>query len=128
MPVLQSRLLFLQMLQREHPELYADAMRAATTSNLSGSGLGSLWDSLTNAVNQLATTYVEGKAAVEQIKINAQRASQGLAPLTGSAQQTYAPTQPTAQQVAVASSGFSMPTWGWVLLGAGAIFLLTRVL
>lgn len=84
-----NRALFLAWLRTNFPDLYADATKSA--------GLGGFFDSLTSAFNNvvtnvsnalpnLANTYAQYRQQEQLIRLNSQRANQGLPPLIQNAQ------------------------------------------
>lgn len=137
--VVKARAQYLAWLREKFPTLYETAIMRTVqppTNGLSGlldsigTVFGNVVNSVTTALPQLANTYSEYRQAESLIKLNSQRAQQGLSPLTYNAngQLVTASGQPySAQDFSIASSGMGTATW--IALGAAgllAVWLLAR--
>lgn len=137
--ITQARAQYLAWLRSKFPTLYETAIMRTVqppTNGLSGlfdsigTVFGNVVKSVTNALPQLANTYSEYRQAESLIKLNSQRASQGLSPLTYNAngQLITASGQPySAQDFSIASTGMGTATWIALAAATGlGIFLLAR--
>lgn len=118
-----------------------------TLSGLVRGGLGDMGDStITDVTDQMKAQAAALQAAGQPEAAAALLASAGVKildasppprsvlidlgsrPIQPSAIVTYAPLpQPIPARMGSAAAGFaSLPTWGWVLLGAGAVYLAVR--
>lgn len=135
----KARAQYLAWLRSNFPTLYERAtanVSAPPAPGLSGfldtltSGFSNVVNSVTSALPDLARTYSEYRQAESLIKLNSQRAGQGLSPLAynASGQLVTASGQPyTTQDFSLASTGMSTTTW--IALGAAGllgVFLLAR--
>lgn len=83
MPVIQSKAEFVKWIRLYHPTLYARAVQSpAALSDISDT-LSKVFDNIGKAVDIVAQggkAYIEGKAALDLVKVNIKRAKSGLAP------------------------------------------------
>lgn len=135
-PQIQARAQFIAWLRDNYPEAYAAGFPMMGDANLGDDSGGGFWsnvgDAFTSAVTNitaalptLANDYVQYQNAQNLITLNAQRANQGLAPLTmnASGQLVSANGYPvTNRDLSLASSGLSTTTW--LLIGGGALALI----
>ena len=85
----ESKLQFLTWVQKRFPDLYAAAMERAESEEFSDqlAGLGedepktSFWSKVGGALTGLGTTYLTLKNQRDAMKLNLQRAQQGLPPV-----------------------------------------------
>lgn len=137
--VTQARAQYLAWLRNNFPLLYEHAIanvNAPPAEGLSGfldtlgSAFSNVVSSVTTALPNLAKTYSEYRQAESLIKLNSQRASQGLSPLAMNAagQLVTASGQPYSDaDFSLAASGFNTTTW--IALGAAGllgVWLLAR--
>lgn len=137
--VTKARAQYLAWLRSNFPTLYEHAIAnvsAPSAPGLSGfldtltSGFSNVVNSVTSALPDLARTYSEYRQAESLIKLNSQRAGQGLSPLAynASGQLVTASGQPySSADFSLASTG--MGTGTWVALGAAGllgVYLLAR--
>lgn len=133
-----NRAQYLAWLRGNAPALYRDVVPQMSIEDISTfSNLGGFWDSVgttfstvvsnvSNALPQLANTYSQYQSQRDAIKLNTQRASQGLAPLQyQNGQLVTANGLPyTPEEYSLAGRGYTT-----VALGAAAAiiaFLLLR--
>jgi hypothetical protein len=105
---------FMRWLDQNHPEV----LRAAEERRASLSGF---LDSLSNTFNnvmekapELMKSYVDGKAQIEQLKINIERAKRGEYPIE----------QPLMARAHSAVN--TIPSWVWAAGAAGLLYLLLK--
>lgn len=85
----QARIAFVDWLQNAHPALAAAAIERAENSSITGNarnGLGqieggSFWEKLTSGAMMLGGTYLTLRAQRDAMKLNLERAEQGLPPI-----------------------------------------------
>lgn len=102
----QSKVAFIKWIRAKHPQLYAAAMQADGGENLAG-----ITDTVNKVVNwisdqgiKLGTAYVQGKAALDLVKLNIKRAKSGMLPANSLEEAAY----PMPAQ----SAGFGgIPPW-----------------
>lgn len=138
----QNRLLFLRWAREAHPQAFAAALaqrgQSAGTLGDLVSSIGDAFSRFTSTVTNLAQTYVSAKAQIDWLKVNAQRAKEGLPPLDPTTGQPVAPSAlpaPAANSQAAlieaqlaGSAGTGLPGWA-LAAGAGVLALvLMRVL
>lgn len=136
----QNRVLFLRWVAQNFPQVYGDALAQLHQQR---SGVGDLISSITDAFNSfagtvtnLAETYATARAQVDWLKLNAERARNGLPPLdpaTGQPVATATLPAPAANSQAAQieaqlAGAQGPPGWVWIA-GAGLVaLLLARVL
>lgn len=81
-----ARIQFADWLKRTHPAIYAKAINAATAQEaVQGLGetapSGSFWQKFSDAAMGLGTTYLALKNQRDAMKINLERAQQGMPPI-----------------------------------------------
>jgi len=138
----QNRLLFLRWARQAYPQAYAASLvqRGGSSSALGDliSSMSDAFSNFTNTVTNLAQTYVTARAQIDWLKVNAQRAKDGLPPLDPATGQPIAAANlpaPAANSQAAqieaqlaGSANAGPPGWVW-LAGAGVLALvLSRAL
>lgn len=115
-----SEYLFIRWMAENHPGLLAAAENQVRQQGQL-SGLTDALNSILGAVNRGIDTYVKGKESVALVKLNVQRAKQGLPPLT-EAGDAY---RVSAEDLKNRSMPMMTPA-KWVGLGLLGLWLLTR--
>ena len=140
-----NRALYLRWVRETFPEAYEMAAAqaiAAPDAGFSSGQLSGLWDSITSAFEKftsalpnIAQTYTDVKAQIDWLRLNTDRAKQGLPPLDPKTGQPLIPSTVTAppanSQAAqieqhIAGSGTGVPAWVWIAGAAGIVYLATR--
>jgi hypothetical protein len=126
-----ARAVYLNWLRTNFPDLYNDAVGANAASS---AGVGGFFDtigttfsnvvsSVTNALPNLANTYAQYKSSESLIKMNNERAKQGLVPLQSvNGQLVPVGGQYEEQDYMLAQTGISTPTA--IMLVAGVALVL----
>lgn len=113
---------YIAWLKKAHPRVATAAIREVERDAMMGLGEGSFIDKLTQAVEKVGPALVNVKAQRDLLKVQTERARQGLPPLDAS---QLSPTM----RVAVEPS-LNIPNWlkllGGGLLVAGAVKLLRK--
>lgn len=129
-----NRALFLRWAAQKFPQAYAGALdRAAQPPGPLGDVVSSItgfFDSFANSITSLAQTYSTAQAQVDWLKLNAQRAKNGLPPLDPATGQPVASSMlpaPAAYSQAAqveghltSSASQGVPGWLWIV-GAGVL-------
>ncbi len=127
----QSRVQFADWLKTNHPALFKRAIRVA--ENATNNGLGqvapvaeptkSFWEKFTEAAAGLGTTYLTLKNQRDAMKINLERAQQGLSPIDAGTSAPVITTQvalsPELTNRLVSTAGEGMNKM--LLFGAAAV-------
>lgn len=150
-----AQVLFFRWLAKTHPRVYAPVARQLALGSLGD--LSGWVDTLVNALATVGTAVIAKKQADKQIsaqkaadaqaradaiksellRINLERAQQGMPPVDQNGNVIPAsalPTLPTPQaayaaaQSSASSGNFlsSIPTWAWVAGGAFVVFLIIK--
>lgn len=123
----RARVTFLQWLAKNHPALYERIIgKIDRPVGLSGfaDSLTNVFNTVTESLPKLADTYIQTKAQYEQLRLNLERAKQGLTPIDVSGQPLPLAEPPRSDVLELPTTGIS-PVW--LALGAvGAVLLLRR--
>ncbi len=111
-----SQIAFMNWLKANHPNLYAQSVQESPQLSGFMDSLANGFKSLMANSTQLLSQYVAGKSQIAQLKLNIERAKQGLAPITGN--EPLAPVAPTGLA--------AVPMWVWIGGGGALLFLLLR--
>lgn len=127
----EAKAQFIAWLRTNYPEAYAIGFSQSAPSQ----GVSGFWDSfdaavsnITQALPDLAKTYVDYQNAQNLIELNAKRAQQGMSPLTLNAQGqlvTAGGLPVTQNDMRLASGSISNTT---LLIGGGVALLLIVLL
>jgi len=134
----------MRWLRDTFPTVYEQAaMRAMIAPSASGTigdlveSVQSIFDKFVTTATSLAQTYVDTKAQIDWLKLNADRAKKGLPPLdpaTGQPVASQSVTAPPAssqaaqvEQHIAGSTSSGVPPWAWIV-GAGVLlaFMISR--
>lgn len=133
-----NRVLFLRWLKLNHPNIYAQTVPAGQSVQLGGifDSIAGAFNSVVSRANDLAATYLnvrnqtaQQKAALDLLRVNIERARQGLAPLNpdGSPVTTnQIGGTATTTDVGLARSVGGAPLWAWLALGGAGFYLLSK--
>lgn len=113
---------FQAWLRSQHPSIYQHAMRDSPLSGVSET-IANFLDRVSTTANSVASTYLEGKARLELLRLNIARARQDLAPI---ATVEDLAKIPPAVRATASATGDSFPLLPVVMLGVAALFLFRR--
>jgi hypothetical protein len=124
----QSRVQFADWLKTNHPEIFQRAIAVAEKNSVALAGLGeeptkSFWEKFTEAAAGIGTTYLTLKNQRDAMKINLERAQQGLPPIDAATSAPVIRTQVdlspelTTRLVSTAGEGINK----MLLFGAAAV-------
>jgi len=132
----QARLQFADWLKTNHPAIFARAIRVAEKSTATLEGLGeeptkSFWEKFSDAAVGIGTTYLSLKNQRDAMKLNLERAQQGLPPIDAATSAPVVKTQVdlspelTTRLVSTAGEGINKVLL-LVAAGVAAFFLFNK--